>query len=72
MEKKQRLAYYVACVRDFGERFNLTPNDSFAYLESHGGMRFLIDCYEAEHTLSLEDAVADLITVCKRNGGMLG
>ena len=71
-EKKQAIAYYVVCIRDFGETYGLTPKESYAYLERHKGLQFLIDCYEAEHTLSLEDAVADLTVVCKRNGGMLG
>jgi hypothetical protein len=32
---------------------------------------FLIECYGAEHTLSLDDAVEDLATVCRNNGGTL-
>ena len=27
------------------------------------------ECYDAEHTVSLNDAVEDLTEVCKRNGG---
>ncbi|WP_293715578.1 DUF3791 domain-containing protein [uncultured Parabacteroides sp.] len=33
---------------------------------------FLDECYEAEHQLSLSDAVDDLSVICKRNGGGLG
>ena len=71
-KRKQAMAYFVVCIRDFGETYGLTPKESHAYLERHKGLQFLIDCYEAEHTLSLEDAVADMAAVCKRNGGMLG
>ena len=28
------------------------------------------ECYEAEHTVSLDDAVEDLTEICKRNGGL--
>jgi hypothetical protein len=31
----------------------------------------LIEHYEIEHTLSLDDAVDDLERVCRRNGGVL-
>ena len=72
MEKtKQAMAWLVVCIRDFGRTFGLTPKESYAYLERHRGLQFLIDCYEAEHTLSLDDAVADTAMVCKRNGGLL-
>jgi hypothetical protein len=35
------------------------------------GIDFLVDCYDAEHTLSLNDAVDDLTLVCKSNGGSI-
>lgn len=71
-KKKQSLAYYIVCVRSFGETYGLTPKESYSYLDRHKGLQFLIDCYEAEHTLSIEDAVSDMASVCKRNGGQLG
>ena len=42
--------------------------------QDHKSIRrdFLEECYEAEHQLSLRDAVDDLSAVCKRNGGGLG
>ena len=33
---------------------------------------FLIDCYAAEHTLSIEDAVEDIMLLCQKNGGRVG
>ena len=36
------------------------------------GIDFLIDCYAAEHTLSIEDAVEDIMLLCQKNGGRLG
>ena len=35
------------------------------------GLNFLYDCYESEHTLSIEDAVEDMYQICRRNGGEL-
>ena len=32
---------------------------------------FLDECYEAEHLLSIEDAINDIAIICKNNGGQL-
>lgn len=71
-ENKQKVAYFVVCIRDFGVSHQLTPKEAYSYLDRHKGLQFLIECYEAEHTLSIEDAIADMTAVCKRNGGRLG
>ena len=59
------------CVSAFSGLKNLSQKDAFNYLENFKGMDFLEECYEAEHLLSLDDAVDDLTAVCKRNGGAL-
>jgi hypothetical protein len=59
------------CVSAFSKRKSLDKRDAFNYLYNHNGMEFLIDCYEAEHTLSLDNAVDDLTLVCKNNGGTI-
>lgn len=71
-EVKQKVAYIIVSIRDFGVSHKLTPKEAYAYLDRHKGLQFLIDCYDAEHTLSIADAVADMTAVCKRNGGRLG
>lgn len=74
MDKKEifdRIEYVVACVGAFAERFGLTNMQAYAYLRRFTGIDFLLDCYAAEHTLSIDDAVADLYAVCKREGGRL-
>lgn len=62
----------VYCINAFAERYRLTAKQAFAYLNRFKGMDFLDECYEAEHLLSLEDAVNDLSIICKRNRGGLG
>ena len=62
----------VYCINAFAERYRLTAKQAFAYLNRFKGMDFLDECYEAEHQLSLENAVNDLSIICKRNGGELG
>jgi len=61
------LDYMVVCVNDYADRHGLTYVDSFDYLRRNQGLAFLQECYEAEHTLSLDDALEDLDAVCKRN-----
>jgi hypothetical protein len=59
------------CVSAFSDKKGLCPKDAFNYLSEHQGIGFLVDCYEAEHTLSLDDAVDDLTMVCKNNRGTI-
>ncbi len=74
MDKKEiidRIEYVVACVGAFAQRYNLSNSQAYAYLRRFTGIDFLLDCYAAEHTLSIDDAVADLRVLCHRNGGKL-
>jgi len=61
------LDYMVVCVNDYADRHGLNYVDSFDYLCRNQGLAFLQECYEAEHTLSLDDVLEDLDAVCKRN-----
>ena len=70
-EQRDKLSYFITCVAVFAEHFNLQPKQAFAYLKRFCGLAFLDECYAAEHTLSLDDAGADLSVICKRNGGGL-
>ncbi|MDR0948876.1 MAG: DUF3791 domain-containing protein [Lachnospiraceae bacterium] len=40
-------------------------------MSQYGGIAFLTEHYEIEHTLSLDDAIDDLILICQKNGGVL-
>ena len=74
MNKKElvnRLEYIVCCVGAFAERFSLTNAQAYAYLRRFTGIDFLLECYEAEHTLSIDDAVEDLKYICLQKGGRL-
>ena len=67
----RQIYYYTMCVSAFSEKKGISQRDAFNYLYDHHGMEFLIDCYDAEHTLSLDDAVDDLTMVCRNNGGTI-
>lgn len=66
-----RIIYTDYCINKFAEAYGLTVRKAFDYLYEFKGLDFLDECYEAEHQLSLEEAVADLATICQQNGGAL-
>lgn len=70
-EQRKQINYTVACVNEFASRHNLTQKDAFEFLFDYGAISFLKEHYEIEHTLSLDDALDDMLTICKNNGGVL-
>jgi len=67
----KRLHYYVMCVSAFSRSKNLNQKDAYNYLEEYKGIDFLDECYDAEHCLSIDNAVDDLTIICKNNGGII-
>jgi hypothetical protein len=41
------------------------------YLSRYGGIDFLVEMYEIEHTLGINDTVEDMARICRNNGGTL-
>lgn len=70
-EIQNRINYTVMCISEFSERYSLHPQKAYLYLKNYGGIAFLKECYEAEHLLSIEDAIDDLTLICKKNGGKI-
>ena len=68
---RNKVHWTVACVNEFARRFDLSVNAAFQYLYLHGGITFLDEHYEAEHLLSFDDVVDDLVLVCEAEGGVL-
>lgn len=69
--EKKIIDYIVICINEFAKQFTIKPSESYKYLKQHKGIEFLRENYEAEHTLSLDDAIDDLKQVCQNNGGTL-
>ena len=68
-EAKNRIAYTVMIVRDFGDAHHLTPRQAHNYLRRHKAMDYLDEFYDVEHTLSPADTLESLDIISKRNGG---
>lgn len=70
-EISDRIEYIIVCTGEFAQRHSLSNSQAYAYLKRFSGIDFLQDYYEAEHTLSIDEAVDDLTAICHRNGGAL-
>jgi hypothetical protein len=69
--KPNNIQYFVLCVSSFAREKGISYTEAYNYIYEYKGIDFLVDCYDAEHTLSLNDAVNDLTQVCKNNGGTI-
>lgn len=66
-----KIKYINYCISTFAKQYDMPLSAAFNYLERYGGLAFLDECYEAEHLLSIEDAIKDLFLICQNNGGKL-
>ena len=69
-ELNNRIEYMVTCIGDFAAQHAMTPAAAYAFLEKYRGLAFLTDCYDIEHTQSIQTAVDDMSDVCIKNGGV--
>ena len=70
-ELNNRIEYMVTCIGDFAAQHAMTPSAAYMFLKKYRGLSFLTDCYDVEHTQSIQTAVDDMMEVCARNGGRL-
>ena len=68
-QEKNIINYIVICINEFAKQCKITSKEAYLYLKEYKGIEFLKECYEAEHTLSLDDAIEDLKQICMNNGG---
>lgn len=69
--EKNMTDYFVACVNEFAKKHDMPTKDAMLYLDEYGGLDFLEEFYDVQHTLSFEDTVDSLTVLCSRNGGTL-
>lgn len=68
---RKRINYTVTCVSEFAKRYGISPKEVFQFLYEYKAIEFLKEHYDIEHTLSFDDAVEDMMIVCRNNGGEL-
>ncbi|MEG2918428.1 MAG: DUF3791 domain-containing protein [Clostridium sp.] len=70
-EEQNMIDYIVVCVNEFADKLGVNYKDAFNYLNRYKAIRFMKENYEVEHTLSIEDAIDDMMMVARNNGGSL-
>ena len=65
------LEYIVFVIGIFATKYSMSNANAYQYIRKFKGLDFLLRHYDIEHTLSIDDAIDDIIIVCKRNGGTL-
>lgn len=68
---RDKIEYIVVCISEFARRFQLTMQQAYRYLKHYQGISYLDEYYDVEHLFSVEDAVDDLIAICRKHGGAL-
>lgn len=68
-EESNILDYIVICISEFASRYEMQVRDAYIYLSRNKGIEFLKEFYDVEHTLSFDDVLNDLVTICRKNGG---
>lgn len=68
---KRLIDYVMTAIIEFARHHRLTTREASNYLRRFKGIDFLMEFYDVEHTLSFNDCVDDLTTVCHNNGGAL-
>lgn len=70
-KERKQINYTVACVSEFAHEHNMSVKEAFQFLFDYKAIDFLKENYDIEHTLSLDDALSDMLMICEKNGGVL-
>ena len=71
VEQKNAIEYITMCIFLFASHFRMQVADAIDYLLRFGGIGYLEENYEIEHTLPIEDTLEAMQVICARNGGQL-
>ena len=70
-EKMNHNRYMNFIIHTFARGFKRPVQEAFLYLDEFGGLQYLYDCYDYEHTRHEIDTCLTLLNVCRKNGGQL-
>lgn len=66
---KYQIPFINACIRATAKRAALSTRNAYLYLKHFQGLDYLIEFYDTLHLQSIDDAVDELLIVCRNNGG---
>ena len=52
-QEEKVLNYVIICIDEFAKQKKISRQEAYNYLKKYKGLEFLNECYEAEHTVSL-------------------
>lgn len=70
-DTENKIEYIVWLISEFAARHKMSLAQSYKYLNNHSAISFANNNYGVMHTFSVDSAVDDLTSFCKRNGGRL-
>ncbi|MCL2276752.1 MAG: DUF3791 domain-containing protein [Treponema sp.] len=71
LKRIDKVIYANYIIRTFAQGFKRSVPEIVKYLDKYGGLQFLLDNYEYEHTQSEYNTHMALLEVCRNNGGWL-
>lgn len=66
-----KIDFLVALISEFAERFHLSGDEAYRYINQYGGVEMFEANYDILHTLSFRDMVDGMAAFCHRKGGAL-
>jgi hypothetical protein len=70
-DRMNRIRYMNFIIYEFARGFKMRQPKAFEYLDDFGGLKFLLNNYEYQHTQSEYNTAMTLLHVCRKNGGWL-
>jgi hypothetical protein len=68
-EKRYWIEYMNMIIFEFASSYKLSVKKSYTYLKQYGGIDFLNEFYDVEHTENPYYTVRTLLNVCRNHGG---
>ena len=68
---KYEIPFLTSAIQAFANRFSMTRQTAFRYLQQYKALAFLMEFYDVEHLQSMDDTIDDMLIVCRKNGGTL-
>jgi hypothetical protein len=68
-ESRNWIAYMNMIIFEFADSYKLPVKKAYIYLKQYGGIDFLNEFYDVEHTENPYYTVRTLLNVCRNQGG---
>ena len=63
--------YIVTLIAAFAQRYSMTDEEAYLYLNRYGAIKVAHDFYDVMHTQPMNDMIQSITLYCHRRGGNL-